>query len=319
MNFVQQVGTHNAIVTDQLTLDNSHTQSGVAAGGAVTLNNAVLNQTGAFTDSPYALRAYGQLTLAGSDQSLNQGAAVVKNAGTNAGLNDFQRNGGNQRVLTFGPNADAQPQLAFNGNSGPPAPANFLAAADGFFTSRAAALSAASATLSAAAARAPVSLNNGNKVRFSASANGAITVFDFNVGAEGFFNEIELDVPANSTAIINVFNAGAQWNPASFNFLGANLLQQSSRILWNLAGGLDLVTTNEWYGSILGLDSSIVANGNLNGQIFAHDLRINSRELHYVPFMPVVGAAIPEPAASAALAGLAAFALAYRRRRCPAD
>jgi choice-of-anchor A domain-containing protein len=310
LNFENELGTENAIVTNQFSLNSSHTQSGVAVGGAATISNgSVLNQNNSYKDDAYSLRIYGQLTLTGgSDQSLNGGAAIVKNATTNVGLNDFSRNNGSMRVLTFGSNSNATPNITLNGNSGPPAPTDFLSTADNYFTSRASVLSAASSVFASASAVNPI--NSSGTLTFNAPVNGSITVFNWDVATQGSINQVAINAPLGSTAIINIFDApGGTWSP-TFNFIGAGATAASAtRVLWNLEGSISLTTSREWWGSILGANASITDDQDIDGQIFANNLTVNSGELHYDEFTP-----IPEPAAYAVLLGLAVLAVAITRR-----
>jgi choice-of-anchor A domain-containing protein len=312
-NFATELGTENAIINNQFTLNGSHTQSGIAAGGATTIENgSVLNQNSSYTDDAYSVRVYGQLTLSGgSDQSLNDGATFVQNSTTNVGLKDFSVNGGGQRVLTFGSSSSSQPQIAENGNSGHPAPTKFISTADNYFTSRASALSADSTVFANASAINPT--NSSGTLTFNAAPTG-ITVFNWDVAAQGSINQVAINAAAGSDAIINVFDVpGGTWSP-TFNFIGNGATAASaSRVLFNFEGNLNVTTSNEWWGSMLGADTSLVGDGNLNGQIYVNNLTENSREIHYDKL-----AAIPEPATDATLIGLAVLtAVLARRRRMP--
>ncbi|MDX2187940.1 MAG: choice-of-anchor A family protein [Opitutaceae bacterium] len=304
--YSQLMGNWNAIVHDDLLFNGSHSQSGLAVGDTATFTNASdINQNNVF-GSPYALRIYGQLTLSGSEtKSLNGGATVVRNNSVNVGLKDFALNGGAQRVLTFGSNANSLPRITFNGNNGAPPPASFLASTDDFFTSRHTSFSSVSQTFDLITGMVPV--KNGNRLTFTAPANGNVSVFDWNVGTTGAISEVQLNVPANSFLVVNVFNAGNAWAP-SFNFLGANPTM-ASRVLWNILDGTNLTTNRHWYGSILAPDSSLVMGENLDGQIFAEDLTFNSRELHFVKV-----SAIPEPSAFALLAGVGVLGVVGAKR-----
>ncbi|MGA3006761.1 MAG: choice-of-anchor A family protein [Opitutaceae bacterium] len=310
LNFENELGTENAIALNNFSLNSSHTQSGVAVGGAATIENgSVLNQDNYYKDDPYSLRVYGQLTLAGgSDQSLNGGATFVQNGTTNVGLKDFPMNGGQQRVITFGSSSSAQPQIALNGNSGPPASTKFIGAADNYFTSRDSVLSSASSVFANATAVTPT--NTGGTLTFNA-APGTITVFNWDVAKQGSISQVAINAAAGSDAIINVFDVpGNNWSP-SFNFIGNGATAASAtRVLWNLEGNLNLTTDREWWGSILGVGASITDDQDIDGQIFADNLAVNSGELHYDQFAP-----IPEPSTYATLAGLAALAVAAAHRR----
>lgn len=309
-NFATELGTENVITNNQFTLNGSHTQSGVAAGGATTIENgSVLNQNSSYTDDAYSVRVYGQLTLSGgSDQSLNDGATFVQNSTTNVGLKDFSVNGGGQRVLTFGSSSSSQPQIAENGNSGHPAPTQFISTADNYFTSRASALSADSTVFANASAINPI--NSSGTLTFNAAPTG-ITVFNWDVAHQGSINQVAINAAAGSAAIINIFDVpGGTWSP-TFNFIGNGATAASaSRVLFNFEGNLNVTTSNEWWGSMLGASTSLTGNGNLNGQIYVNNLTENSREIHYDKLV-----AIPEPAIDATLMGLAVLTATISRRR----
>jgi choice-of-anchor A domain-containing protein len=285
-------------------------RAGVAVGGAATLSNgSVLNQNNSYKDDAYSLRVYGQLTLSGgSDQSLNGGATFVQNATTNVGLKDFSVNNGSERVLTFGSSSSSQPQISLNGNSGHPVPTNFISTADNYFTSRASVLSAASTTFASASAMTPT--NSSGTLTFNAPANGSITVFNWDVAQQNNINQVAINAPLGSTAIINIFDVpGGTWSP-SFNFIGAGATAASAtRVLWNFEGNINLTTSREWWGSILGVNTSITDDQDIDGQIFAKNLTVNSGEIHYDQFTP-----IPEPATYAALIGLTVLVVAITRR-----
>jgi choice-of-anchor A domain-containing protein len=309
-NFAAELGTENAIIDNQLSLNDTHTQSGVAAGGATTIENgSILNQNSSYTDDAYSLRVYGQLTLSGgSDQSLNGGATFVQNSTTNVGLKDFSVNGGGQRVETFGSSSSSMPQIAENGNSGHPAATKFVSTPDNYFTSRASALAADSTTFANASAINPV--NSQGTLTFNAAPAG-ITVFNWDVAHQANVSQIAINAAAGTNVIINIFDVpGGTWSP-SFNFTGnAATAATASRVLWNFEGTLNLTTSREWWGSILGPDTTITGTQNFDGQIFADNLSGVNDELHYDKFI-----VIPEPATDAALIGLAVLTAAIARRR----
>lgn len=304
VSFASQVGNWNAIVRDDASLTNSRVQSGLAVGDTALLSGAEVNQNPFFAGTS-ALRVYGQLTISGNEsRSLNYGATVVRNAGTNSGLQDFSFNGGANRVLTFNANANNQPRLFFNGNSGSPAPAQFLASPDTFFSDRTTTLLNASATLAGLGTTAPAVVNN----RLTLSSLSGVAVFNVTSTLLNSLNEIELNAAVGTNLVINVSGGPVTGN---FNFIGSSS-SSASRVLWNFHDGSDLTINRVWSGSILGPNTSIVANADLVSQLFVEDFTANNSQLRYAQLV-----AVPEPATYAAiLAGLvAAGTLILRRTR----
>jgi choice-of-anchor A domain-containing protein len=309
-NFATEMGTENIITTNNLTL-NSDVDSGVASGGTVSIgSNTSIDSMGAYKDDAYSFKDYGQLSLTGSNgKVLGGGGEVVKNTGTNSGLNDFSVNNGGMQVLTFGSSSSSTPNLTFNGNGGKPT-VSFLSSPDTYFSSRLTALTNDSSIFKNASATNLTASSN------TLTVNGtprAVTVFNLDVGTAGSFNQISLNVAAGSEAIVNVFGAGTTWSPGSVNFIGSSQ-NSASQVIWNFEGGLNFTTSAQWDGSLLDVGGTVTDGGNdIYGQIFAGSFVDNTNnEIHDKFFVPVP---IPEPVDYAALAGMAVLVAAAIRRQ----
>jgi hypothetical protein len=310
-NFATEMGTENILTTNNLTI-NSDVDSGVASGGTVSIgSNTSIDSMAVYKDDAYSFKDYGQLGFSGSNgKVLSGGGEVVKNTGTNSGLNDFSVNNGGMQVLSFGSSSSSTPNLTFNGNGGKPA-VNFVSSPDTYFSSRLTALTSDSSIFKNASATNLAASNN------TLTINGtpkAVTVFNLDVGKAGSFNQISLNVAAGSDAIINIFDAGTTWSPGSINFIGSSQ-NSASQVIWNFEGGLNFTTSAQWDGSLLDVGGTVTNGGNdIYGQIFASSfVDNNNNEIHDQFFVPV--AAIPEPAADATLLGLAVLTAAFSRRR----
>jgi len=309
-NFATEMGTENIITTNNLTL-NSDVDSGVASGGTVSIgSNTNIDSKAAYKDDAYSFKDYGQLGFSGSNgKVLSGGGEVVKNTGTNSGLNDFSVNNGGMQVLTFGSSSSSAPNLTFSGNGGKPA-VNFLSSPDTYFSSRLTALTNDSSVFKNASATNLTASNN--TLTINGTPN-AVTVFNLDVGKAGTFNQISLNVAAGSDAIINIFDAGTTWSPGSVNFIGSSQAS-ASQVIWNFEGGINFTTASQWDGSLLDVGGTVTNNNNdIYGQIFSSSfVDNNNNEIHDDFFVPAL---IPEPADYAALVGMAALATVVLRRR----
>jgi hypothetical protein len=313
-DFVSDLGTENAILTGDLTLNSSHTDSGVAAGTSATIENGSnVNQMSDYHDDPYAFRDDGSLTIVGGEsQTLAGGATVVSNASVNNGLKYFPTNGGTQGALTYGSSSSSMPQIFFDGNGGSPTvtlPSSV--SGDTYFSSRSTLLTAAASNLAGLSGQTAVTASGGS-VTLNGSA-GQVKVFNWDVATVGAVNAITLNATAGEVVVINVHDlpSGTTWTP-SVNFNGSSQAD-SVRVLWNLVGGINLNTgSGMWDGSILGIGSTVTSMQGVNGQVFAKSLEMsNGSELHFDPLV-----AIPEPPYAALMAGLAVCGAAAIVRRC---
>lgn len=293
------------------------TEGGLAVNGSLTLDaGAIATQPGTFglNSNPTLYLTGSSLTLNGTVM-LNSGYASLRNLNSNNWSwnpsDDTLSGGGGALNSTNAGTVDAG-----HNPIGNPAPSGWN------WSTETSSLSTISTSLKNASATGTISVNSNNLV-FTApnGQTSGVVVFSLNAAnisggntynGQGFSN-IQINVPAGLTYVINVINAGGTTlfgNGVNFNS-GSN----DNQLLWNFEGSGNVTLDNGgyFYGAILAPSASISATTVIDGQVAADGFSDCGYELHDTDFTPAT-VATPEPSTYALSAvGLCALAIAARR------
>jgi choice-of-anchor A domain-containing protein len=303
------------------------TQGALAVNGNLTLsgsgsigNNPIVNS--AWTNNP-SLYVTGQLSLSsGSTTSLNSGYAALPGLtasnwtwnATNKSITSTAYNGGVLSSINAG-TAKSGTNPIDN-----PAPAGWN------WSTLHTNLNTISTDLANTAATGSISVNSGQQLQFIAAAGqtSGVAVFDLNAKLLSgntyngqTFSDIQINVPAGLTYVINVVNAAGTTifgSGANFNS-GTN----DNQLLWNITGNGTVSISNGgyFYGSILAPNTTIDTTTTIDGQVAAASFSDSNVELHDDEFSPAA-VATPEPATYALWAvGICALGIAWRRFQKP--
>lgn len=162
----------------------------------------------------------------------------------------------------------------------------------------------------------------GNMNAAPTNYNGAnVAVYSFNISAIQSFGQLNLNMGAADTVILNVTsNSGVINLVAPPNLLGGFNQANSSRILWNFVDATEITVNNTFNGALIAPDADLrILGGGINGSVVVDSLSFQNAEIrrfNYTGWLPPEDdtPVIPLPAGGAmALAGL--LAIGARRRR----
>lgn len=330
------VRNYNIITTGALTLNGTHTDGAIAAGGTLTISGGsiIAMHSDATAGSNPAIYANGQVQLSGGNQ-IDSGYVATPNLSVDA---TWTNNNG-QRTLSSGSGT-----LSYNTtNALAYADPRTVAVADPIdWVNLQTDLVAVSNALAAATATGTATLS-GQNLTFSSNVSG-VTVFTldaskivngvYDINGDGTYdqsNESISNITANLNAdqffVINVTNATSASGTVLFDGVSNfNSGSNNTQLLWNILPDANsstsdtLILGTNFYGSILAPLVDIQSNGKyINGQVAAASYSQTNAEVHYaggynapeVAFTPV-----PEPSTYAfgALA-VGVGAAVWRRRR----
>ena len=262
-------GDNNILVWEDYTGSNSEVEGKLLAGGRVTLVNYSVGQslTGATQD----------VLVSGNSVYFVAGAVYGNLVAANGitSQNIVYENGGSAEAYRPGVNQTIRDQFAF--------------------------AAPLSSSLRGRAANGTTAFNSGTLTL--TGTNTALNVFTVQASSLINVSNFHMNVPAGSTAVLNIRGASATIANATNNF-------DPTRTIWNFSEATSLnISGIALNGSILAPSAAITANnGLLNGQIvgssFYGSAQINSRNF--------VGA-VPEPAPFLVL-GVGMLALRRRRK-----
>lgn len=331
----QLTRSYNVITFGAMTLNNTHTDGGIASGGTLTLGGGTI--IGLFSNPSAgpdpALYARGAVTINGSNQ-INNGYVATPGLSQSATWTYDPANNNHQRQIV----TDSG-MLAYNtGDSRAYVDPREGTTPDGWdWSNLQTSLIAASTALAQTTATGSIGVS-GQTLTFTSDASG-VTVFNldanrivnghFDLNGDGIaetqISDIKVNLGADQYFVINVLNATSETGKVLFQ--GVNNFNpgtNNEQLLWNIlpdsdAGTADKVTlSTNFYGSILAPLVEIENNNHyINGQLVASSYTQTSAEIHYVGYNgPVVFSPVPEPGTYAlAAVGVGALALVWRRRR----
>jgi choice-of-anchor A domain-containing protein len=301
------------------------TQGSLAVNGSLTLSgsgsigdNPIATGNSAWNSNP-SLYVTGQLNLgSGTTTSLNSGYAALPgltsgNWSWNSGQKTLTAHGYNGGSLS---SVNAGTANAGNNPIGNPAPAGWN------WTTLQTSLNSISSSLAAAAANGSIAVGSSQNLEFIAPTGQTTGVAVFNLNANLLsgntyngqtFSNIQVDVPAGLTYVINVVNAaGTTIFGSGVNF---NSGTNDNQLLWNITGSGTVSISNGgyFYGSILAPTTTIDTTSVIDGQVAAGGFSDSNAELHGDEFSPAA-VATPEPATYALWAvGICTVGIAFRR------
>jgi choice-of-anchor A domain-containing protein len=281
----------NVMVFGSFSAANTETNGRLAVGGSATLQNYGIGTDAGTPDDRASLVVGG--SLGGANVGIGHGQAHVAGA-LAPGAVSFNPPG---RTVATGPS-----------------PIDF-AAQRAFYADLAARLGAQSTT-----AGATVAASHGTWTLTGAAAGVNV----FNVDAASFGNActVNVNIPVNATAIINVSGAAARTTTCGIfvNGGGANgdaTTAMAGRVLWNYHQATSLEFRGSVIGSVLAPNAVFTMGyAQLVGDFVGLQGTSNT-EFYVRPFVgEIPGTTVPEPTTLALLAGgLAAVGAVARRRR----
>ncbi|QYM80212.1 choice-of-anchor A family protein [Horticoccus luteus] len=337
----QLTRSYNVITLGDLTLNNTHTDGGIAVGGNLTVGSGTI--IGLFSNpsagADPALYANGAVTFNGNSQINNGYVSTPAMSGSvtwtyNPAGNNYQRQlvtgSGMMAYNTSDARAYTDPRTVTGPNGWN-------------WSSVGSSLIAVSNALAAANATGTIGVS-GQTLTFTSNASG-VTVFNldasrivngyYDANGDGFFDQnterlsdIKANLAADQYFVINVLNATSAGGKILFD--GVNNLSGGSnnqQLLWNILPDNNAATPDKltlstnFYGSILAPLVDIENNNHyLNGQLVAGSYTQTNAEIHYADGYsgPVVFSPVPEPGTYALVAvGLGFVAVVWRRRPRP--
>lgn len=175
-------------------------------------------------------------------------------------------------------------------------------------------LTALSSQLSAMTANSTV-LVNGNTITLNAQpGTNGVAVLDLSTSQLTANSNVSVALNGATSLIVNLTVAGCSSNcsytfPNNVTFLNPTTYADS--VLWNITDVSNLSFTNEFGGSILAADATVMNSSSIDGTLVALNYD-GSGELHAYPFN---GIPMPEPSSIAVLAAAIAGIGAFRLRR----
>jgi choice-of-anchor A domain-containing protein len=322
VTFDTLVRDYNVITSGNLTLNNTHTDGGIAVGGNLNLsgNNVLVMHGDTVTGNSPSIYLNGQLNVS-SNTYVNSGYVYAPNLSNsttyvnNGGQRSLQ-NGGSLSYNTSAANSYMDPRVAPGVSGWDP-------------VSTVSSLASVSAALASATPTGTINFSN-NSIQLSTSLTTGVAVF--NLDASLLTNltntNIQINVPTDMVYVINVFNADGT-TLFGGGGMNANSGQNNDQLLWNIVADSNPATSStvnlgtNFYGSILApmIDLTNGSGGEqnyVNGQVVAASYTQNGAEIHYVDFSaPVTFSAVPEPATWGlfGLAGCATMMVCRRKRR----
>jgi choice-of-anchor A domain-containing protein len=301
VTFDTLVRDYNVITSGNLTLNNTHTDGGIAVGGNLNLsgNNVLVMHSDTVTGNSPSVYLNGQLNVS-SNTYLSSGYVYAPNLSNsttyvnNGGQRSLQ-NGGSLSYNTSHPDSYVDPRLA-PGPTGvwdPVSTVSTLASVSGY--------------LAAATPTGTINFTS-NSIQLSTGLTTGVAVFNLDASTiTGLSNiALQINVPADMVFVINVFNADGTtlFGGGGMNF---NAGQNNDQLLWNIVADSNPATSStvnlgtNFYGSILApmIDLTNGSGGEqnyVNGQVVAASYTHNGAEIHHVDFSaPVTFSAVPEP------------------------
>jgi choice-of-anchor A domain-containing protein len=328
---------YNVVTFGNLTLNNTHTDAGVAVGGNLTVGGAVISMQSTTSADP-ALYVNGQITLTGNSQ-FNNGYASTPNLSNALTWTYDPANNQYQRGLT-----DGTSTLSYNTSAAQAYvdPRSVSAPANWNWSTTLSTLSNASATLASSAATGAIGIS-GQTLTFTSSGSG-VTVFNldaskivngtYDLNNDGIYDanterlsNIQANLNADQYFVVNVLNAtSADGSKVLFEGVGNfNSGSNNQQLLWNIipdanSGTSDILTLGtNFYGSILAPLVDVQSTGYyLNGQLISQSFTQSGAEVHYANgyTAPVAFSPVPEPSTYAVIASaLCALGFFWHRRR----